>query len=93
MSLPAVTDALADAEVRRHPSRVLVYWYCLGHLLPNEWRRMRVADVHRATGLSVRRAEGALRDLCRLGYVERGPRLIDRWTYRLALTRSSAESA
>lgn len=93
MSLPAVTDALADPHVRRHPSRVLVYWFCLGHLTPAEWRRMRVLEVHRATGLSIRRAEGALRDLVRLGYIERGPRVIDRWTYRLAMARTQSESA
>ncbi len=93
MTDAAVADALADPVVRRHPVAILVYWYCLGHLSPTELRRMRLADIARVTGRSERRAGTALALLVRRGYLVKGPRTLDRPTFRLATPEDRAQTA
>lgn len=83
MTSPAVADALADPVIRKSPSCILVYWYCLGRLATTEMRWMRRPDVAKATGLSERRAKSAVATLCASGYLVRGERVLARWTYRL----------
>lgn len=92
MTTPAVADALADPVIRRHPVAILVYWYCLAHLSPSEMRRMRLADICRATGRSDRRAGTALALLVTRGYLVRGPKVLDRLTYRLATPEDRARA-
>lgn len=89
---PAAADAMADPEVRKSPTLIVVYWYCLGYLTVRDFKRMRVLDVADTVGKRRARVGDAMRWLVANGYLIRGPKVADRTTYKLAEHRSVVRS-
>lgn len=89
---PAAADALADPTIRRTPTLIVVYWYCLGTLDTETGKRLRIADVVKEVGKKERHVSEAMRWLVANGFLIRGPKLADRYTYKLAKRRLVPQS-
>lgn len=87
MSFPALLDAGNDPLLVQKGSVAVVYLHLVSRLDFMEFRRVRASRV--ATDLRVR-AETvgtALKTLRDAGYIERGERVMDVFTYRLVFAR------
>lgn len=90
---PSAFEAMADPTIRRTPTLVVVYWHFLGILDTDTFKRLRVADVVAAVGKKERQVSAAMRWLVANGYVLRGAKLADRYTYKLVKSRPVQHSA
>lgn len=87
MSFPALIEAGSDPLLVQRGSVAAVYLHLVGRLDFVEYRRLRASRV--ATDLCVRpeTVGAALKALRDAGYIERGPRVLEVFTYRLVFAR------
>lgn len=88
MSFPALLDAGNDPLLVQRGSVATVYLHLVGRLDFMEFRRVRASRV--ATDLRIRpeTVGAALTALRKAGYIERGERVMDVFTYRLVFARN-----
>lgn len=87
MSYPAFQEAGRDPAVTTKGSVASVYMYLTGCLDFMEFRRVKAKKVAREVKLRPETVGHALTTLRTGGYIERGPRVLDTFTYRLLYTR------
>lgn len=88
MSFPALLDAATDPLLVQRGSVAALYLHLVSRLDFNEFRRVRASRI--ATDLAIRpeTVGTALRALREAGYIERGERVMDVFTYRLVYSRN-----
>jgi len=87
VSFPAMTEAGNDPVMTQRGSVAALYLHLTTRLDFTEYRRLRVGDLARTLHLERRTVGAALRILRDRGYIERGTRLMDVFTYRLLYSR------
>ncbi len=87
MSIPALLQAANDPDLKRHRSTLAVYLHLIGVLDVGEFRRLWHGKVARSLRMHPNTVGDALRTLRERGYLERGPKLMDVYTYRLLNSR------
>jgi DNA-binding MarR family transcriptional regulator len=70
--IPAYTEALADARLRRRD--LYVYRLALVELDLSEWRELKLSYVVRKTKIAYSHASEAMKRLTQAGYIEREDR-------------------
>lgn len=85
MSFPALLQAAGDVELTG--ATIRVYLRLVGELDFTEFRRLWAGRTARALRVHPNTAGDALRVLRERGYIERGPKLMDVYTYRLLYSR------
>lgn len=90
MSFPALLEASDDPIVRRRRNAT-VYLYLVKRLDFREFRRVMARRLGRELGMRPQTVGAALKTLGKHGYLERGPKVMDTWTYRLVYARSERD--
>lgn len=89
MSIPALLQAANDPDLVRHRSTLAVYLHLVSVLDVGEFRCLSHGKVARSLRMDPHTVGDALRTLRDRGYLERGPKLMDVYTYRLFNSRRS----
>lgn len=79
-----------DRRFLERPTLAVLYSYLVPRLHFTEFRRVRASRIATDLGVRPETVGDALRVLREAGYIERGPRLLDVFTYRLVYARSGA---
>ena len=92
MSFPALLEAGSDPLLVRRGSTAMVYLHLVSRLDFVEFRRVRASRI--ATDLRIRpeTVGAALKALREAGYIERGPRVLEVFVYRLVYARRQDQS-
>lgn len=87
MSFPALLEAADDPLLVQKGSVAALYLYLVKRLDFVDYRRQWAERI--AADMKVRPStvSSGLRDLIQAGYIERGPRIMDAFTYRLIYSR------
>lgn len=93
MSFPAFLAAATDPLVVRHGSVAAVYLHLASRLDFREFRRVRASRVAVDLGVRPETVGLALKVLRDGGYIERGERVMDVFTYRLAYSLPSENAS
>lgn len=89
MSFPALLDAARDPQFTQKGSLPIVYMRLIGILDFGEFRRLWAGRLARELKLKPHTVGAALRFLSDAGYIERGEKVMDVYTYRLRHSRPS----
>lgn len=92
MSFPALLDAGSDPLVIQSGCGAKVYLHLVSRLDFVEYRRLRASRVATDLGVRPETVGAALKLLRDAGYIERGPRVLEVFTYRLVFARKHRES-
>lgn len=87
MIFPALLDAADDPIFIGHPNAMAVYVYLIKRLDFGEFRRVRASRVAADRSIRPETAGAALKMLRRHGYIIRGKRVLEVFTYRLVFAR------
>ena len=88
MSFPALLDAADDPLLVQRGSVAALYLHLVKRLDFVEFRRLRASRVATDLGLRAETVGAALKCLREAGYIVRGERVMDVFTYRLIYSRS-----
>jgi len=89
MSIPALLQAANDVDLKRHRSTLTVYLHLVSVLDVGEFRILSHGEVARKLRMDPHTVGDAMRTLCERGYLVRGGKMMDRFTYRLLHSRRS----
>lgn len=92
MSFPALLDAGKDPRFTQKGSLAVVYMRLIGILDFGEFRRVWAGRLAKDLRLKPHTVGAALRTLADSGYIERGTKVLDVYTYRLRHSRPSDHS-
>lgn len=92
MSFPALIDAGSDPRFVAKGSVAVVYLHLVARLDFMEFRRVRASRLSVDLRMRPETIGGALRILREGGYIERGERVMDAFTYRLVYARKAVSS-
>ncbi len=93
MSFPALLDAGDDPLLVQKGSVAVLYLHLVGRLDFVEFRRLRASRVSTDLRMRPETIGAALKVLREAGYIERGERVMDVFTYRLVYARKAGEDA
>lgn len=93
MSFPALLDAGDDPLLVRQGSVAAVYLHLVKRLDFVEFRRVKATRIADTLGIRPETAGRALRALREAGYIDRGQRVLEVFTYRLVFSRNGAATA